>query len=99
MLSDGSDSCWSYSVSEVGHEVGIGPLTQEGAVVEVIQGGEEEGSAGGLTGKRKRGDELAHQLVRHSLWEQGSLEAQNERLFGCLDAEVEALQQRQAGCV
>ena len=26
-----------------------------------------------LSGKRKRGDELAHQTVRHSLWEQGPL--------------------------
>ena len=33
---------------------------------------------GMMTGKRKRGDELAHQPVRHSLWEQGSLEAHNE---------------------
>ena len=32
----------------------------------VIQGGEEEGAAGGLADKRKRGDELAHQPVRHS---------------------------------
>jgi hypothetical protein len=49
-----------------------------------------------LTGKRKRGDELAHQTVRHSLWEQDSLEAHNEVLFGCLDGEVEALQLRKA---
>ena len=35
--------------------------------------------------KRKRGEELAHQHARHSLWEQGSLEAYNELLFGCLD--------------
>ena len=34
--------------------------------------------------------------MRHSLWEQGSLEACNERLFGYLDSEVEALQQRKA---
>ena len=26
-----------------------------------------------LSGKRKRGDELVHQTVRHSLWEQGPL--------------------------
>ena len=51
---------------------------------------------GRLTGKRKRGDELTHQPVRHSLWEQDSLEALNEVLFGCLDGEVEALQQRKA---
>ena len=34
--------------------------------------------------------------MRHSLWEQGSLEAYNELLFGSLDAEVEAVQQRRA---
>ena len=51
---------------------------------------------GVLTGKRKRGEELAHQHVRHSLWEQGSLEAYNELLFGCFDDEVEALQRRKA---
>ena len=73
-LSDGSDSCWSYSGSdsgsEAGVEVGTAPLALEGAVVVVIQGGEEEGAAGELAGKRKRGDELTHQPVRHSLWEQ-----------------------------
>ena len=49
-----------------------------------------------LSGKRKRGEELAHQHVRHSLWEQDTLEAYNELLFGCLDEEVEALQQSKA---
>ena len=49
-----------------------------------------------LSGKRKRGEELASQAVRHSLWEQDSLEAYNELLFGHLDPEVEALQQRKA---
>ena len=49
-----------------------------------------------LTGKRKQEEELTHQPVRHSLWEQDSLEAHNELLFGCLDGEVEALQQRKA---
>ena len=36
--------------------------------------------------------------MRHSLWEQDSLdpEAHNELLFGNLDGEVEALQQRKA---
>ena len=48
------------------------------------------------SGKRKRQEELDDQPVRHSLWEQGSLEAYNERLFGYLDSEVEALQQRKA---
>jgi hypothetical protein len=51
---------------------------------------------GVLAGKRKRGEELAQQPMRHSLWEQSSLEAYNELLFGCLDGEVEALQQRKA---
>ena len=50
--------------------------------------------SGMLSGKRKRGVVLAHQTVRHSLWEQDSLEAYNELLFGNLDGEVEALQQR-----
>jgi hypothetical protein len=49
-----------------------------------------------LSGTRKRGDGLAHQTVRHSLWEQDSLEAYTELRFGCLDGEVEALQQRKA---
>ena len=48
---------------------------------------------GQTTSKRRKGEELAHQYVRHSLWEQDSLEAHNELLFGCLDEEVEALQQ------
>ena len=39
---------------------------------------------------------LAHPTVRHSLWEQDSLEAYNELLFGNFDGEVEALQQRKA---
>ena len=42
-------------------------------------------------GKRKRGDELAHLPVRHSLWEQGSLEGYNEVLLGCLGSGVWAL--------
>ena len=95
-LYDGSDSCWSCSGSEAGLEVGSEPLTPEGAVVVVAQGGEEEGAVGKLAGKRKRGDELAHQYVRYSLWEQDSLEAHNAFLFGCLDGEVEALHQREA---
>jgi hypothetical protein len=49
-----------------------------------------------LSGKRKRGEEMASQAVRHSLWEQDSLEAHNELLFGHLEPEVEALQQRKA---
>ena len=32
----------------------------------------------------------------HSIWEQDSLEAHSKLPFGCLDAEVEALQQRKA---
>ena len=34
--------------------------------------------------------------MRHSLWEQDSLEAHNELLFGCLDEETDALQQYRA---
>ena len=41
-------------------------------------------------------EELSQQPTRHSLWEQDSLEALNEVLFGCLDDEVEAPQQRRA---
>ena len=51
---------------------------------------------GVLAGKKKRGEELAHQHVRHSLWEQDSLEAYNELLLGCLDEEMEVLQQYKA---
>ena len=76
--------------------MGIEPLAREGAVVVATQGGEGGGAAGELAGKRKRGGELAHQPVRHSLWEQDSLEAYIEVLFGCLDSEVEALRQRKA---
>ena len=32
--------------------------------------------------------------MRHSLWEQDSLKALNDVLFGYMDGEVEALQQR-----
>ena len=49
-----------------------------------------------LAGKRKRGEELVHQHVRHSLWEQGSPGGYNELLFACFDGEVAALQQRDA---
>ena len=72
------DSCWSWSCSgsDSGSgaelEVGIEPLALEGAVVVATQGGEEGGAAGELAGKRKRGDELAHQPVRHSLWDPGT---------------------------
>ena len=48
------------------------------------------------TGEGEKGDEPAQQPVRHSLWEQSSPEAYNELLFGCLDGEVAALQQRKA---
>jgi hypothetical protein len=71
-LSDGGDSCWSYSGSDSDSvaelEVDSEPLALEGAVVVVTLGGEVEGADRGLTGKRKREDELAHQPVRHSLW-------------------------------
>ena len=94
------DSCWSGSDSDPGSEAVleacIEPLALEGAVVVVLQGGEGEGAAGELAGKRRREDELAHQPVRHSLWEQDSLEAYSEVLFGCLDSEVGALRQRRA---
>ena len=77
--------------------MGIEPIALEGAVVVTTQGGDHRGRGGTdgeLAGKRKRGDELAHQPVMHSLWEQDSLEAYTEVLFGCLDSEVEALRRR-----
>ena len=55
---------------------------------------QNEERVGRIEKKRKREEELDDQPVRHSLWEQGSLEAYNELLFGYLDEEVEALQQR-----
>ena len=55
-----------------------------------------EGSGRRLAGKRKRGDELTQRPVRHSLWEQDSLEAQNEVLSGLLEGEVRALRRRKA---
>ena len=59
----------------------------------------EEGRRGQLgdwLARERGGGELAHQPVRHSLWEQGPLGAHNGVLFGCLDGEVGALQQRKA---
>ena len=49
-----------------------------------------------LASKRKREDELTQQAARHSLWEQGSLQAYSGWLFGFLDGEVRALKQRKA---
>ena len=70
-LSDGGDSCWSNTGSDSDSateiEVDIEPLALGGAVVAVMQGGEEEGAAGGLAGKREGGDELVQQPVGHSL--------------------------------
>ena len=61
-LSDGSDSCWSYSGNDSGSEaeleVDSEPLVLEGAVVVVTLGGGEEGAVRWLAGKRKREDEL-----------------------------------------
>ena len=88
-LSDGSDSCWGYSGSDSGSEAGLEVGTESqprgGAVEEAPQGGEVEGATGEQTGRRKKGDEPAHQPVRHSLWEQSSLKACRELLSGCLD--------------
>ena len=99
-LSEGSDSCWSDTGSDSDSaaeiEVDIEPIALEGAVVAVIQGGEGESAAVEQAGKRKRRHELAQQPVRHSLWEQDSLEAQNEVLSGHLEGEVRALKQRKA---
>ena len=57
----GGEGICSDSASEAELEVGIEPLALEGAAVEVIQGGGEEGAAGKLDGKMKRKEELAHQ--------------------------------------
>ena len=99
-LSEGSDSCWSNTDSDSDNaaeiEVDAGPIALEGAVVAVIQGGEGEGTVVEQAGKGERRNELAQQPVRHSLWEQGSLEAQNEVLAGHLEGEVRALKQRKA---
>ena len=57
---------------------------------------ERGGTARELIGKRKRKNELAQQPVRHLLWEQGSLEAHDEVLFGHLEGEVRASKQRKA---
>jgi hypothetical protein len=65
-------------------------------VVAVVQGGGGGGVEGEQAGKRKRRHKLAQQPVRHSLWEQDSLEALNEVLAGCLEGEVRALKQRKA---
>ena len=99
-LSEGSDSCWSGACSDSDSaavtEVGTEPIALEGAVVAVVQGGEGGGAEGEQAGKRKRRHKLAQQPVRHSLWEQDSLEALNEVLAGCLEGEVRALKQRKA---
>ena len=55
----------SHSCSEAGLEWGTGSLPMGGVGEEVPQGGEAEGADGEQTGKRKRGDEPAHQPVRH----------------------------------
>ena len=99
-LSDGSDSCWSHSGSdsdsEAVPEVDIEPLPMGGAGEGGSQRGKVEGADCEQTGERGKVVEPAQQPVRHSLWEQSSLEAYNELLFGCLDGEVAALQQRKA---
>jgi len=82
--------------AELELEVGREPPALEDAVVVATLGGEVEGASRRLAGKRKREDELTQQPARHSLWEQDSLEACNEWLFGYLDGEVEVLQQRKA---
>ena len=98
--SDGSDSCWSdaYSDSDSAAELEVNtdPIEVEGVVVAAIQGVEGEGAPGEQTGKRKRRHKLAQQPVRHSLWEQDSLEALNEVLSGSLEGEVRALKRRKA---
>ena len=73
-----------------------GPPALEDAVVVATLGGAVEGAGRRLAGKRKRRHKLAQQPVWHSLWEQDSLEALNEVLYGSLEGEVRALKRRKA---
>jgi hypothetical protein len=82
--------------AELELEVGREPPALEDAVVVATPGGEVEGVNRRLAGKRKRRHKLAQQPVRHSLWEQDSLEALDEVLSGSLEGEVRALKRRKA---
>ena len=90
-LSDDSDSC--YSDSEAVPVADIEPLPMGDAGEGASQRDKVEGADCEQTGERGKVIEPAQQPVRHSLWEQSSLEAYNELL---LDGEVAALQQRKA---
>ena len=103
----GGEGVWSWRSEATEVEEALRLLALGEALEQMLQVCEQDMDAtdeavsdlkgvGMLSGKRKRGDVLAHQAVRHSLWEQDSLEAYNELLFGSLDGEVEALQQRKA---
>ena len=103
----GEGSIWSWRSEATGVEGALRLLASGEALKQMMQVCEQDMAVtdeamsdmrgtGLLSGKRKRGDGLAHQIVRHSLWEQDSLDAYNELLFGCLDGEVEALRQRKA---
>ena len=82
-LSEGSDSCWSGAESDSNNAAEMGGGEGEGAVVE---------QAGNGKGRHRQ----AEQPVKHSLWEQESLEALNEVLSGLLEDEVRALRQNRA---
>ena len=105
----GGEGIWSWRSEATEVEGALRLLASGEALEQMLQVCEHDMDAideavsdlkgvGMLSGKRERGGVLAHQTVRHSLWEQGSLEAYNELLFGNLDEEVEALQQRKAVC-
>ena len=102
----GVDGIWSWRSEVVGVEGALRLLASGEALEQMLQVCEQDTEAadgavaeirGAVLGdKRGSEKELDGQPVRHSLWEQGTLEAYNELLFGNLDAEVEAVQQRKA---
>ena len=105
----GGEGIWPWRSEASGVEGALRLLASGEALEQMLQVCEQDmvvtdeamsdlSEIGLLSGKRKRGDELAHQIVRHSLWELDSLEGYNEVLFGYLGADVEALQQRKAEC-
>ena len=102
----GADGIWSWRSEAAGEEEALRHLASGEALEQRLQECEQDMEAtdgamaemrGALLGDRRRsGKEQDGQPVRHSLWEQDTLEAYNELLFGSLDAEVEAVQQRRA---
>ena len=91
----GVGGIWSWRSEAAGVEGALRLLASGEALEQMLQVCEQDMEAADgavaeirgvvLGGKRRREEELDGQPVRHSLWEQGSLEAYNERLFGYLD--------------